>query len=275
MKTIPDLWRRSFTGLSLMAMIIVLVLSGPVGLALTAILINGFGLWEYFRLTVKSAVNISFIFALLLSSLVLLMCFFSANDLSHHHLWLLLIPIAWLSLLRELYHPGARPYLEEAVILLGMACITLPLCALIYLPVIIKSGEYLPQPVLGCFLLIWTYDSLAYLGGNLFGKHALFRRVSPGKTWEGCIIGALAALAVALLNSSLFPALSRWQWIVAACIILITGTYGDLFKSLLKRSAAVKDSGNLLPGHGGILDRFDSLLGSLPFIFAYFQLIKG
>ena len=123
------------------------------------------------------------------------------------------------------------------------------------------------------FLLLWSNDTAAYLVGGRFGKHPLFRRISPGKTWEGSIGGAAAAVAMGYVLSVYFTIFTTVEWEALSLIIVITGTYGDLVKSMLKRSLGIKDSGTLLPGHGGMLDRFDSLLGSAPFVYCYLILL--
>ncbi|MES2396611.1 MAG: phosphatidate cytidylyltransferase, partial [Bacteroidota bacterium] len=117
-------------------------------------------------------------------------------------------------------------------------------------------------------------DSGAYLVGSAIGKHKLFLRVSPGKTWEGSVGGAIASYGVAYLISGWYTSISRLDWMVIATILIVIGTLGDLVKSIFKRSLNVKDSGTILPGHGGILDRFDSLIMSAPFVFTYLYLTK-
>lgn len=123
------------------------------------------------------------------------------------------------------------------------------------------------------FILIWVNDSFAYICGSLFGKHKMWERHSPGKTWEGTLGGALFCIAAAVLIGPLFdkwPILfTHFDWIVIGLICSIVGTLGDLVESMFKRSCGVKDSGNIMPGHGGVLDRFDSLLMTVPFIQAY------
>jgi phosphatidate cytidylyltransferase len=103
------------------------------------------------------------------------------------------------------------------------------------------------------------------LGGSLFGKHKLLERVSPGKTWEGTVFGVLVTIVVSfLLQTYLLHSENMLLWITLGILVPITATIGDLFESLLKRKAGVKDSGSLMPGHGGVLDRFDSLLFVVP-----------
>ncbi len=128
------------------------------------------------------------------------------------------------------------------------------------------------------FILIWVNDSFAYMTGMLIGKHKMWERHSPGKTWEGTIGGALFCIAAALFIGPLFGScqglLSRFDWVIIALICSVIGTLGDLVESMFKRHCGVKDSGNIMPGHGGVLDRFDSLLLAVPFIQAYLILIQ-
>lgn len=125
---------------------------------------------------------------------------------------------------------------------------------------------------LGILFLFWTLDSFAYFGGRLFGKHKLFERISPKKTWEGSLIGAGFCIGLGVLFQFVWPV--GWNWIVLAAIISVTGQLGDLVESMFKRSLQLKDSGGLLPGHGGILDRFDGFIISVPFIALFLLLTQ-
>ena len=121
-------------------------------------------------------------------------------------------------------------------------------------------------------LIIWASDTGAYFAGITMGKKKLFKRVSPKKTWEGSIGGGIVALGMATLLAQYFHDLSLIQWLVAALIIAVAGIYGDLVESLFKRSIEIKDSGTSIPGHGGFLDRFDSLLLAIPFIVVFVEI---
>ena len=121
--------------------------------------------------------------------------------------------------------------------------------------------------------IIWIYDSAAYLFGVSFGRHRLFERISPKKSWEGAIGGALAALAASYAAFIFIPEISLVNWIVLSALIIVSATLGDLTESMIKRSFGVKDSSNLIPGHGGILDRFDSLFFVVPVVVLYLKLI--
>lgn len=139
---------------------------------------------------------------------------------------------------------------------------------------VVQLAPYNFHYILGIIMLIWISDVSAYLVGSFCGKHKLYERISPGKTWEGSIGSAILTTSAAVVMTSLFPELSLKQWIVISIIVSIFGTIGDLVESMLKRQAGVKDSGKIMPGHGGILDRFDSLLFVSPFIYAYLICIK-
>jgi len=141
----------------------------------------------------------------------------------------------------------------------GPIWIAIPLCILFFLWI-----PKQPVLVLAFLILIWMSDTAAYVFGSLFGKHKLAPNISPGKTWEGFLCSCVftVGLAVGLSYIPYFQqsGLQMWQWIVLSLIIQVFGLMGDLTESLFKRKAGVKDSGNIIPGHGGVLDRVDSIL---------------
>lgn len=141
----------------------------------------------------------------------------------------------------------------------GPIWIAIPLCILFFLWI-----PKQPVLVLAFLILIWMSDTAAYVFGSLFGKHKLAPNISPGKTWEGFLCSCVftVGLAVGLSYIPYFQqsGLQMWQWIVLSLIIQVFGLMGDLIESLFKRKAGVKDSGNIIPGHGGVLDRVDSIL---------------
>ncbi len=130
-----------------------------------------------------------------------------------------------------------------------------------------------PKLLLGIFILIWSSDTFAYFGGRAFGRHKLLPRVSPKKTWEGFLSGLIAALLMAWGLRYFFTEGTLADWMITAALVVIFGTMGDLMQSVFKRNAGVKDSGNIFPGHGGFWDRFDSFLGCLPWVGAYYLLM--
>lgn len=136
-----------------------------------------------------------------------------------------------------------------------------------------KENSFSQLLILGIFVLVWINDSFAYIVGSLFGKHKLYPAISPKKTIEGTLGGLFFALGTAYILSKLEPMLSPVQWVSLALIVVIFGDLGDLVESKLKRDAGVKDSGAILPGHGGLLDRLDSLIFAAPFAFLMLNLI--
>ncbi|WP_343697596.1 phosphatidate cytidylyltransferase [Flavobacterium sp.] len=142
------------------------------------------------------------------------------------------------------------------------------------------TNDYNPKIIIGLFVLIWTNDTFAYLVGKSMGKHKLFERVSPKKTIEGFLGGMVFAAFAGFLISKLYiqpnPAFSNKSiliWTIIALIVSIFGTIGDLIESKFKRIAGVKDSGSIMPGHGGILDRLDSVIFVAPIIFLFYQIL--
>ena len=186
---------------------------------------------------------------------------------------LLIIPFIFLLFMIELWRNKTHPFTNIGMSLTALIYIAMPFGLMMYFfdPVVI-SGPYHYGIVLGFLLILWLNDTGAYFVGSLIGKHKLFERISPGKTWEGSAGGALFALFTAWGLSLVFKQLDLMHWLVLALLIVITGTLGDLVESMLKRSLGIKDSGNILPGHGGILDRFDAVLLSAPFVFVYLAL---
>lgn len=163
--------------------------------------------------------------------------------------------------------------------LAGIIYAVLPFSLLMHIACIDQAFAGVMAPynfhyVLGIICLIWISDVSAYLVGSLIGKHKLYERISPGKTWEGTIGATILTIACSFLIHHFFPELALKHWVVIAVLVSIFGTIGDLVESMFKRQAGIKDSGKIMPGHGGILDRFDSLLFVAPFVYAYLTLIK-
>jgi phosphatidate cytidylyltransferase len=130
-----------------------------------------------------------------------------------------------------------------------------------------KENIFAKYLIMGIFILIWVNDSFAYIVGRTLGRRKLFPAVSPKKTWEGTFGGLVFTLAAAYLMARYEPIVNPGQWVILAAVIVLTGSMGDLIESKLKRSAGVKDSGAILPGHGGMLDRLDSLVFAAPFAY--------
>ncbi len=126
---------------------------------------------------------------------------------------------------------------------------------------------------LSIFIFIWCNDSGAYCIGCLIGRHKMFERISPKKTWEGLFGGVAVAIGAGAVMAQFFDIMNIWQWIGMAVVVVVSGTLGDLIESSMKREMQIKDSGNFLPGHGGLLDRFDSTLFAIPCVIVYLAFI--
>ena len=151
--------------------------------------------------------------------------------------------------------------------LLGICYVALPLTLMAYIPFV---GRYAwnPWTMLFFVFIIWANDVFAYLVGMAFGRHRLFERLSPKKSWEGFFGGVAGALVMGYVASRCMGE-AWWVWIGLALVAAVTGVLGDLVESMFKRAAGVKDSGTIIPGHGGILDRFDAMLLAAPFVVVY------
>lgn len=174
-------------------------------------------------------------------------------------------------LLFELFAAAPKPFQNTGILALAFFYIVMPVLLLFSLAA--PEGAYLPGRVFGLLGLVWVNDTLAYLIGSRFGKTKLFERISPKKTWEGTLGGGLCTVLIAWGLALYSNAYSTAQWMALGAVISVFGNLGDLIESMLKRSVGVKDSGNLLPGHGGFLDRFDAFLFMLPFAWAVVRLL--
>lgn len=178
-------------------------------------------------------------------------------------LLLLIICLVWIVFLTELLSHNKLPFQNIAVTLLSCIYVGLPFSLFNLLA--FKTGQYDWQPIVGLFVMGWINDTAAYIFGVTLGRHKLLERVSPKKTVEGFVGGVVATLVVAYLFHY-FAAYELWLCLVSGLIISVIGTCGDLIESMFKRSVNFKDSGSLLPGHGGILDRFDSIIFASPLV---------
>ncbi len=184
--------------------------------------------------------------------------------------FIIFISISAVFLIKLYKKKDEEPFKNIAYTILGVVYIALPFSLLNFS--VFTETRYNWDIIMSLLILLWASDSGAYFFGRIFGKRKLFERISPKKTWEGSLGGAIVALMASYVISHYSYVLDLWQWFTVAGIIVVAGTYGDLVESLFKRSIQVKDSGSIIPGHGGFLDRFDGLLIVSPLIASFFKL---
>lgn len=201
---------------------------------------------------------------------------YSLPDL-HNHLGYSLLFIVPLTLggifITELFRNIENPFNNIAFTIIGIILTIVPF--IFFQAIAYLHGDFNFHYPLAFLIMLWGNDTGAYLSGRAFGKHKLFERHSPKKTWEGFIGGVLISAGIALIISHFYTEMPWFQWVIMAVIIGTFGTMGDLVESMFKRSINVKDSGGILPGHGGLLDRFDGLFIAVPVVYTYLYLISN
>ncbi|HLS30571.1 MAG TPA: phosphatidate cytidylyltransferase [Flavobacteriaceae bacterium] len=178
-------------------------------------------------------------------------------------------------LIRDLIIKRKIPLFEERKYLIIIFYLIAAFVFLNLIPYQNPTQRYEPKILIGVFVLIWSNDSFAYLIGKNFGRRKLFERISPNKTVEGFIGGVLCTLAVSYFVFRITQVFDIKIWLGIALVTCIFGTFGDLIQSKLKRQAGVKDSGRIMPGHGGLLDRLDSIIFAATFIYSFLAIVNN
>lgn len=273
-----NFFRRTLTGVY----IVIFILGGfwfhPVTFVLVALVMLIGSMYEYYRIVRNLGYKPMTVAGIVtgIAAYALSVCI-AAGFLPLKYL-LAVVPFLSFMMIAELYRKGDRPFDSLAHTFLPLVYYVIPLSMFPFsafghtgLAPLLKTGDivFSPGVVVGFFLLIWANDTGAYLVGVTMGKHRLFERISPKKSWEGFFGGIVLAAVVSWLLSGWLGVVSPVKWVIIALIISVIGTYGDLVESMLKRSAGIKDSGNIMPGHGGFLDRFDSAVMSFPLVFLF------
>ena len=235
-------------------------------------------MWEFYGLLNKcQQLNISRITNCLGGVVLFASTYLYASGKVTHAVFLPYLCYIVFMLVFELYRKKGNPIHHLSIAFLGQCYIALPL-SLLNMIAFAEYQEgairYYPLLILSLFAFIWVNDTGAYLTGMSFGKHRLFERISPKKSWEGFFGGLIFTVLSAFVFAHFETNIPYYHWIGLAIAVVVFGTWGDLIESLIKRTLGVKDSGRSLPGHGGFLDRFDSLLLAVYGMLFYIELFK-
>ena len=267
--------QRAVTGVLFVIVLVGCILYSPLSFGILFTIISVLSVHEFAQLVSKSSeVSINkTITALGGAYLFLALMSFCTQQSVGARVFLPYLGLLLYMMITELYLKKKNPTGNWAYSMLSQLYVALPF-ALLNVLAFQNSPEtgsvtYNPILPLSIFVFIWLSDTGAYCVGSLIGKHRLFERISPKKSWEGSIGGGIFSIASSLGFAHFFPLMPGWQWVGLAIVVVIFGTWGDLTESLMKRQLGIKDSGNILPGHGGMLDRFDSALMAIPAAVVY------
>lgn len=270
--------KRAITGTIFVALLVGAIMWNEFSIAVLFGIFSLLGLNEFLILMKKNGFTPNSILCLIVGAFIYTLVSFHSFGWLPLNTLLLIFPLLIIIVASELFRKNDSPVSNMGFSALGILYIVLPFTALnffaynpsFYNEIKLVMNDY--GLLLGFFIILWANDTGAYLVGSKIGKHKLFERISPNKTWEGFFGGGFFAV-LAGICFAYFSESSYIHWIVVSIIVFVFGTLGDLTESQIKRSTGVKDSGNILPGHGGILDRFDGALFAAPFVLTYFFII--
>ena len=273
-----NFFRRTLTG----AWIVILVMGGfwlhPVSFFLTGLVMLIGTQYEYCLIIRNTGIRPQMVPGILTGITAYAISTLIASGVIPKNSFLVLIPMLLIIMVLELYRKQEKPFDSLAHTFFSVLYTAIPFSMFPFsafsrtglnslLPH--ESISFSPGIIIGFFILIWANDTGAYLMGVSFGRYKLMERISPKKTWEGFFGGLIIATLIACLLSGWLGIVDKTHWVIIAIIVSVAGTYGDLVESMLKRSIGVKDSGTIMPGHGGFLDRFDSAIISFPLVYLY------
>jgi phosphatidate cytidylyltransferase len=275
-------FRRTLTG----AWIVFFILGGfwlhPVSFFITGLILLAGTQYEYYLMIRNTGARPQMIPGMITGVTAYVISTLIASGSIPTNSFLILIPMMLIMMIIELYRKQDKPFDSLAHTIFSILYTAIPFSMFPFaafartgLNSILPHDNIIFSPgiIIGFFLLIWANDTGAYLTGMTMGRHKLWERISPKKTWEGLIGGIVIAVLVAWFLSGWLGVVDRTHWVIISLIISVAGTYGDLVESMLKRSTGVKDSGTIMPGHGGFLDRFDSAILSFPLVYLFISLL--
>ena len=267
---------RALTGIIFVVVLISAICIHPIFFLILFCIITGLTLWEFGGLVKHyENANLQRTVNMLGGVYLFIATFVHANGLTDGKIFLPYLLFIMLTMIAELYYKAPNPINNWAFTLFAQIYCAGSFSMLNFIgaePGTPGVMSYTPLFIMAIFIFVWLDDTGAYLVGSLIGKHKLFERISPKKSWEGFFGGLILALASSQAFAWFAPEINRMNWLGLAATVVLFGTWGDLIESLLKRTLGVKDSGNVLPGHGGMLDRFDSVMLAVPASYIYIEL---
>jgi len=266
-KITNEFLKRSISAVVYVLLVVASLFISPVTFVIVFAFFMSMCIYEFHKITNQQPeVNVPRWLSMGISLLLFLISFFYFSGRAFLPIFSYYIILIFWMFIRELFLKNPNPVHNWAYFLLGQVWIALPFSLLNF---IVYFNNYQPLLILSIFILVWMNDTGAYLIGITLGKHKMIPRVSPHKSWEGFAGGILVTLLTGYLLSLWLYQLDLPQWLFMSLIVSIFATFGDLLESLWKRTFQIKDSGNAIPGHGGFLDRFDSLLMVVPAVLIY------
>lgn len=267
---------RTASGAVLLAVVLGAAYGGKFAYGAFLLLIVVVGMWEFYNLAAatgsepRRAIGLASGIVLFVTSFFLFDGYVSRSMFDVDMLlggllyFTILIPLCFII---ELFHASETPIRNVATTLMGLLYVAYPMSFMLFIPLLF-TGEWSAEAFLFYLFIVWGNDVFAYLTGVTIGRHKMCPRISPKKSWEGFVGGIVGALAMGAIGSVVVGG-DMAMWLGLALVVSLTSVLGDLVESMFKREADIKDSGRILPGHGGMLDRFDALLISSPFAFVY------
>lgn len=266
---------RSITGIIYIALTIVSIYAGKFAFACFFGIVLTYSLFEFYRLCQKGGYKPYMFLGIITALYLFTATFMFENQGANVNLFFGLIPLAMLIPIRSLFTEDGKSVENMAYTLLGIVYIGLPFSILNNIITPLNDGSIVRMPniLLIFFAILWANDSGAYLAGSTLGRTKMIESISPRKTWEGAVGGLILAVVAALIMFHYFYPIGLFHSIAISALTVVAGTFGDLSESMVKRHFEVKDSGKILPGHGGLLDRFDSMLFAAPIFYIYISMI--
>lgn len=262
---------RALSGVVFIALMIGCIWHSYLATGVLFSLLVAIGLHEFYSMSnALSKIKVNRFSGIALGLYAFVTAFLFLNGTISYHWILISVVLLIIVLISELFRNTEQPILNSSLFVFGLLYVVIPFYVMLLLRgTETESSNWLY--LVGMFVLIWTNDTFAYLTGRFLGATKLFERISPKKTWEGTIGGIVFSIIAGFLIAY-FMKDDVVFWMVSAFLVSLAAIFGDLFESMLKRNAEIKDSGSVMPGHGGVLDRFDAALFGAPVFYLWMQL---